>query len=186
MLRTNLRFLSFIEDAYKEHPQSEILLKDYPKGSLLCRQDEQPYKVSVIKEGFVKCCFSEDNGKDFIFEFLGKGEIVGELEAIRGTKCLCSVEAAVDVQAYTFSVSYFRSLLNDSRFSKMLLDELAERIMNTSIKAAYQQLYTVKYGLARLLDLQDKQGIKLSKAEMASYLGVDVRSLNRALKELQH
>lgn len=184
MLRTNLRFLSFIEDIYNEHPQTDILLKEYPKGSLLCRQDEWQYKVSVIKEGFVKCCHSEENGKDFIFEFLGKGEIVGELEAIRGVKCLCSVEAAIDVQAYTFSTSFFKSLLNESRFSNILLDELAERMINTSNKAAYQQLYTVKYGLSKLLDLQNKQGIELSKADMASYLGVDIRSLNRALKEL--
>ncbi len=186
MLRTNLQFLSFIEDIYLEYPQTEVLLKDYPQGSFLCKQGEWQYRVIVIKSGFVKCFTSEENGKDFIQEFMGKGEIIGEIEAIRNTKCLCNVEAVSNVQAYSFSTSFFKSLLDTNHlFNNLLLNELVERIACTSVRAAYQQLYTIKHGLSKLLDLQDKQGIKLSKADMASYLGIDIRSLNRALKELK-
>lgn len=187
MLRTNLLLLSFIEKAYNEDPKKGVTLKDYPKGTLLCKQDEQPYKIAIVRNGFAKCFYSEDNGKDFILEFLGKGEIIGEIEALRNIKCLCNVEAVTDVQVYVFSTSYFKSLLdNNHQFSRILLEELAERIINTSCRAAHQQLYTIKYGLSKLLDLQDKQGIKLSKTDMASYLGIEIRSLNRVLKELDH
>lgn len=187
MLRTNLQLLSFIEKAYYEDPKAGINLKDYPKGAFLCKQDEQPHKIAIIRNGFAKCFYSEENGKDFILEFLGKGEIVGEIEALRNIKCLCNVEAVSDVQVYVFSTSYFRSLLdNNLQFSRILLDELAERIINTSSRAAHQQLYTIKYGLSKLLDLQAKQEIKLSKTDMASYLGIEIRSLNRVLKELDH
>lgn len=186
MLRTNFLFLSFIETLYAEDFQKEIILKSYPKGSLLCKQNEAHFKPSIIKEGFVKSFYSDENGKYFIFEFLGKGEIVGEIEALRQIKCLCNVEAVCDVQAYTFSVSFFKLLLNSNRqFSNLLLEELAERVINTSSRAAYQQLYTVKYGLSKLIKLQEKQGIHLSKSDMASFLGVDVRSLNRALKDFE-
>lgn len=185
MLRTNLLLLSFIEKACNEDPKKEVTLKDYPKGTFLCKQEEQPYKIAIIRSGFAKCFYSEENGKDFILEFLGKGEIVGEIEALRSIKYLCNVEAVTDVQVYVFSTSYFRSLLdNNHQFSRILLEELAERIINTSSRAAHQQLYTLKYGLSKLLDLQDKQGIKLSKTDMASYLGIEIRSLNRALKDL--
>lgn len=185
MLRTNLLLLSFIEKMYNEDPKKEITLKNYPKGSFLCKQDEQPYKIAIVKSGFAKCFYSEENGKDFILEFLGKGEIVGEIEALRTMKYLCNVEAVTDMQVYVFSISYFKSLLdNNHHFSRILLDELAERIINTSSRAAHQQLYTIKHGLSKLLDLQEKQGIKLSKTDMASYLGIEIRSLNRALKDL--
>lgn len=185
MLRTNLLLLSFIEKMYNEDPKKEITLKNYPKGSFLCKQDEQPYKIAIVKSGFAKCFYSEENGKDFILEFLGKGEIVGEIEAIRTIKYLCNVEAVTDMQVYVFSISYFKSLLDSNHhFSRILLDELAERIINTSSRAAHQQLYTIKHGLSKLLDLQEKQGIKLSKTDMASYLGIEIRSLNRALKDL--
>lgn len=185
MLRTNILFLSFIEELYNESGQKNIILKSYSGGSLLCKQHEMSYKASIIKDGIVKSFNSEENGKDFIFEFLGKGEIIGEIEALRNIKCLCNVEAVSDTQVYTFHTSYFKSLLENNRpFTNMLLNELAERIINTSSRAAYQQLYTVKYGLSKLLELQGKQGLKLSKSDMASYLGIDIRSLNRALKEL--
>lgn len=185
MLRKNLLLLSFIEKAYNEAPEKDIFLKNYPKGTLLCKQDEQHYKIAIVRNGFAKCFYSEENGKDFILEFLGKGEIAGEIEALRSMRCLCNVEAVIDVQAYVFSAPYFKSLLDsDQSFSRMLLDELAERIINTSSRAAHQQLYTLKYGLSKLLDLQEKQGISLSKTDMASYLGIEIRSLNRALKEL--
>lgn len=186
MLRTNIQLLAFIEKLYEEPGQQNISLRSCSKGTLLYRQDEASYKVSILKDGLVKCFNSEENGKDFIFEFLGKGEIIGEIEALRGIKCLCNVEALSDVEVYTFPVSYFNFLQeNNYPFSHMLLRELADRIINTSSRAAFQQLYTIKYGLSKLLELQDKQGLKLSKADMASYLGVDIRSLNRALKEIK-
>lgn len=187
MLRTNLLLLSFIEKAYNEDTNKGITLKDYPKGTFLCKQDEQSYKIAIVRSGFAKCFYSEENGKDFILEFLGKGEIIGEIEALRNIKYLCNVAAVTDVQAYVFSTSYFKSLLDDNHhFGRILLEELAERIINTSSRAAHQQLYTIKHGLSKLLDLQEKQGIKLSKADMASYLGIEIRSLNRALKSLDH
>ena len=78
MLRTNSQFLSFIEELYNEPEQKNIVLRTYPKETLLYKQDEMPHRVSILKEGFVKCFNSKENGKDYIFEFLGKGEIIGE------------------------------------------------------------------------------------------------------------
>lgn len=31
----------------------------------------------IVKEGITKCFFTEDNDKEYILEFLGKGEIIG-------------------------------------------------------------------------------------------------------------
>lgn len=185
MLRINLQFLSYIEALYDGPASKDIILRNYSKGSRLLEQNEASNKVFVIKEGFVKCFNSEQNGKDFIFEFLGKGEIIGEVEALRHMKCICNVEALSDVQVYALPTSFFASLCDrDRQFSHLLLTELAERLANTSSRASYQQLYTVKYALSKLFHLQERQNIKLSKMDMASYLGIDVRSLNRVLKEL--
>jgi CRP-like cAMP-binding protein len=65
------------------------------------------------------------------------------------------------------------------------LDSFAKRIVDTASRASYQQLYTVGHSLNKLMDLQTKQNVTLSKEEMASYLGITVRSLNRAMKDLQ-
>lgn len=185
MLRVNIDFLSYIERLYEEQNGEDIILKKYPKGEFIFEQTHRNNKVTIIKDGFVKCYFSEENGKDFIFEFLGKGEIVGEIEAICGTPCLCNIKTLSDVEVYSFSITYFKSIIDkNTEFSRLLIEELAKRIMNTSTRASFQQLYSIKHAASRLLLLQEKQNIKLSKTDMAAYLGIDVRSLNRIISSL--
>lgn len=72
---------------------------------------------------------------------------------------------------------------SDLKLNNLLLDVFAERIINTASRASYQQLYTIEHSLGKLLELQSKQEISISKEDMASYLGVTVRSLNRAFKK---
>jgi CRP-like cAMP-binding protein len=43
----------------------------------------------------------------------------------------------------------------------------------------------VEHTLARLLELQKTQGLEISKEDMAAYLCITIRSLNRALKKLK-
>ncbi|KIC93407.1 Crp/Fnr family transcriptional regulator [Flavihumibacter solisilvae] len=187
MLRTNLNFLALITQLYDEQDRKEeITLKTYTKGNLLLKQGMILPRVLFIKTGIVKCFLSEENGKDFIVEFLGSGEVAGELEVIRDIPCLCSVEAVTDVEVYALRVPYFRSLLdNNTSFSRLLINELAERLVNTSTRSSAQQLFTIEIGLRKILGLQSRLGIDLSKDDMAAYLGVTPRSLNRALKNLR-
>ena len=186
-MRTNPSLLSFITTVYeKKRRDEDVILKSFAPRHLLLQQGSRPARVYIIKEGITKCYYSDDNGKDFIFEFLGDGEIVGELEAIRNADCLCNIEALTAVQAYVLDISYFRLLMEkDTGFSRLLLEELAERLLNTSSRSASQQLYTIEHGLRKILALQAKQNISLSKEDMAAYLGVTLRSLNRALKDLK-
>ena len=187
MLRTNLNFLALITELYDEQDRKEeITLKTYTKGNLLLKQGMILPRVLFIKTGIVKCFLSEENGKDFIVEFLGSGEVAGELEVIRDIPCLCSVEAVTDVEVYALRVPYFRSLLdNNTSFSRLLINELAERLVNTSTRSSAQQLFTIEIGLRKILGLQSRLGIDLTKDDMAAYLGVTPRSLNRALKNLR-
>jgi CRP/FNR family transcriptional regulator, anaerobic regulatory protein len=186
MLRTNNAFLSYIEQLYDaQHRKEDILLKEFSAEELLLRQGEKPAKAWVVKEGIVKCYFDEAGDKGFIVEFLGKGEILGELEIIRNVSCLCNIKTLTPVKAYAISIPYFRSLLNkELAFNKLLLESFAERLINTATRASFQQLNTVENTLGKLLELLKEQGITISKEDMAAYLGVTIRSLNRALKKL--
>lgn len=186
MLRKNPSFLSYIERLYDAMPRKEdIVMKTFRKGELLFAQGQDPVKVFIVKEGVTKCYFSEDNGKEYILEFLSEGEILGELEALRTIPCLCNVAAVSDVQAYALNLPFFKGLLEkDLHLNHMLLNALAERIINTSSRSSSQQLYTIGHGLSKILELQERQEISISKEDMAAYLGVTLRSLNRALKDL--
>jgi CRP-like cAMP-binding protein len=187
MLRTNLTFLSFIERFYKEHnTDKEIKLRSFNAGFRFIEQGDKIKNIYVIKDGITKCFISEENGKDFIIEFLGKGEVAGELEALKKINCLCNVEAISDVTVYAIPDYFFLQLIErDTEFTKLLLQELSTRIIQTSSRASFQQLYTLEYGLLKLLKLQTDERISISKEDMAAYLGISVRSFNRTLKQLK-
>lgn len=187
MLRTNESFLSYLEQLYDTQKRKEdIVIRSFLKGERLLTQDEKPSKIMLIKEGITKCYFTEENDKEFIMEFLGKGEILGEIEFIKKIPCLCNVEAMTDVEVYAISISHFSFLFkNDLTFNNLLIDSFAERIINTSSRASYQQLYTTEHNLGKLLQLQSKQEIGISKEDMAAYLGITIRSLNRSMKKLE-
>ncbi|MGE8552518.1 MAG: Crp/Fnr family transcriptional regulator [Chryseobacterium jejuense] len=186
MLRTNQSFLSHIERLYREENGENILLESFSKEQKLLIQDQSVSKVMLIKDGITKCYFEEENGKEYIVEFLGSGEILGEVELIKNIPCLCGIEALTDVVTYTISLPYFNELIQkDLILNNLLLNSFAERIINTSSRASYQQLYTVEHTLTQLLKMQSKQNIQISKEDMAAYLGITVRSLNRILKDLK-
>lgn len=186
MLRVNNFLLSYIEDIYSSESNKEVTLKMYSKGERVYTQGQFCSTVSIMKKGFVKCFYNENNDKDFIFEFLSSGEIIGEIEAIKNIHCLCNIEAVSEIEIYTFSTRFFLSLIEKNpEFRNQILLELSERLINTSYRASFQTAYSAKYGLLRLLNMQKKQNITLSKFDMASYLGIDIRSLNRILKEIE-
>ncbi|WBV57239.1 Crp/Fnr family transcriptional regulator [Chryseobacterium daecheongense] len=188
MLRTNEAFLKYLEQLYANQERKEdIVIKSFSKGQKIFTQNEAASKVMLIREGITKCYFVEENEKEYIMEFLGKGEIIGEIEFIKNINCLCSIEAMTNVSVYAISIPYLRWVIkNDLTLNNLLLDVFAERIVNTSTRASYQQLYTTEHNLAKLLKLQSKQEIEISKEDMAAYLGVTIRSLNRALKSLNN
>lgn len=182
----NQSFLEYVEQLY--HSQSrhqDIVLKDFDQHQKLIEQGEQAQKIFLIKSGITKCYIYEDNDKEYIVEFLGRGEIIGEIEAVTKIPALCNVEAITVVQAYAVPISYFRDLLEkDLQLNRLLIDTFAQRVIHTARRASFQQLYTIEHSLSKLLQLLAKLDIKVSKDDMAAYLGINIRSLNRALKNV--
>lgn len=187
MLRTNQTFLNYLDELHKKQSRSDdFIVKSFSAGDQILVQDHQLSHVMMIKEGIVKCFLAEENGKEYIVEFLGSGEIIGEVELIKNINCLCSIEALNEVTVYAVKIPFFKALIkNDLALNHLLLESFAERIINTSSRASYQQLYTIEHTLKQLLQMQAKQNIHISKEDMAAYLGITVRSLNRILKDLK-
>lgn len=186
MLRTNQSFFKYIQVKYQQQERKEdIIVRKYAKGQMLLQQGETATKIMLIKDGISKCYLTEKNDKDFIFEFLGQGEIIGEIEYLRKTTCLCNIQAITDLTVFAISINYFEELLHkDLELNNILLHVFADRIVNTSSRASFQQLNTIEHNLAILMHLQHQQDIVISKEDIAAYLGISTRSLNRALKNL--
>ncbi|WP_307458555.1 Crp/Fnr family transcriptional regulator [Chryseobacterium sp. SORGH_AS_0447] len=108
MLRTNQTFFDYLEQLYtRQDHKGNIVLKSFEKGDKILTQNEISTKIMLIKTGITKCYFVEENDKEYIVEFLGKGEIIGEIEVIKNVPCLCSIEAITEVTVYSMSIPYF-------------------------------------------------------------------------------
>ncbi|WBX97189.1 Crp/Fnr family transcriptional regulator [Chryseobacterium gambrini] len=186
MLRTNQTFLDYLEGLYSsEEHKGNIILESFEKGDKILIQNQISTKIMLVKSGITKCYFVEENGKEYIVEFMGKGEIIGEIEVIKNVPCICSIEAITEVTVYSMSIPYFQALIKkDLTLNNLLLDVFAERIFNTSSRASYQQLHQTEHTLSQLLEVKSRE-MEISKEDMATYLGITVESLNRALEELQ-
>lgn len=186
MLRTNQPFLNYLEKLYLDQKyQENIILQSFEKGEKLLTQGETSDKIMLIKSGITKCFFLEETKEEYIVEFLGKGEILGEIEMMKNVPCICSIESITEVTVFTITIPYFQALIkNDLNLNNLLLDVFAERIVNTSNRSSYQQLHASEHTLSQLLDLKAKE-MKISKEDMASYLGTNIRSLNKAIRDYE-
>ncbi|MNY32055.1 Cyclic nucleotide-binding domain protein [compost metagenome] len=127
---------------------------------------------------------TEDNGKDYILAFLGEGEILGEIEAIRGLPTICSVDAITPLCVYKMSNTQFLHYLHTlPALSNIVIELLTVRISDISIKGAREQLHPVSELLPQLLSALETQNFSFTKQDLSEYLGISLRSLNRALKE---
>ncbi|QHS61285.1 Crp/Fnr family transcriptional regulator [Chitinophaga agri] len=187
MIKTNLALLRLMEEmSANGNTKGAITLRDLDAKQKLIMQDQTLQNVYIIKSGVTKCYITENNEKDYILDFLGEGELLGEIEAIRHTKAGCSVEAITPLTVYVFSNTQFRHFLETvPAFNYTILELLVNRVTRISEKAARQQLYTQAEILPQLLHALESQQITFTKQDLAEYMGISVRSLNRLLKDTE-
>lgn len=175
MIKENERLLEFFQK--QSH---SILKKSFDKTEVIIRQGAHLNHVYCIISGIVKCYYTDINDKEFIVEFLGKGEILGEVEAIQRGQVLCSIQALTPLETFMVPIDHFRMWLEkDLELNQLLLDSCTKRIVDTAKRASIQQLNDIEFNLKQL---KDWKNLPISKTDLAAYLGVTVRALNRTLK----
>ena len=185
MIRKRPAILRIIDELAGDGQMGQtILVRNFHRGHLLIGQGAVTTNVFFIKSGIVKCSFAEDNGKEYILEFLGEGEVLGELEAITKAPAMSSVRAISDLSVYMFDKTTFLDLLRrNEAFNREILELMAVRLTDTALRSARQQLNPLEHNLTQLLAALEYEKLPCTKQEIADYLGITLRSLNRLLKD---
>ena len=184
MIRKNSNILRIVDQLATGQAGEGILLRKFEKGHLLIGQATATANVFVIQSGIVKCSFTEDNDKEYILEFLGEGQVLGEIEAISQIPAISSVWTITDVSVYMFDkMSFLHLLRHDGNLNAAILELMAMRLADTAERSARQQLKPLEHSLRQLLEALEHEKLPCTKQELANYLGVTLRSLNRLLKE---
>jgi CRP-like cAMP-binding protein len=181
MIRKNPVILRIVEELVAGGQLGQaIQQRHFPKGHLLFEQGVATANVYFIRSGVVKCSFAEDRDKEYILEFLGEGEVLGENEAICKTVAMSTVRSISELSVYMMDKATFLDLLaRHAAFNFAILELLAVRVTNTATRSARQQLNTLEHNLANLLEVLEAERLPCTKQELADYLGITLRSLNR-------
>ena len=184
MIRINPNFLAYIEILVQKH-LDYFILENYAASDVILKQNKRYHSLYIIKSGITKCYLSDENGKDFIQEFLGEGMEFGELEVFSGNLSFCNIEAISNVKLYKISHENYTNLLeNDPIFNKLVMKSLAAKIAYKAPRHSFQQSYSIEENIIKLKKSYPNFDKIFSKKDIANYLGITLRSLNRTLNNL--
>ena len=181
MIRTNQELLDYVSKYSKA-----ILEQQYSPFQAIIEQGKRVNAVYVIKSGIAKCFLTNENGNDFVEEFFGEGEIMGEIEIINNHLSVCSISTITELFVYKISSDNFKQLIDtDKTFNKLILKALSNKIYYKAQRHAQNQLHDVEANLLKLNKEFPQMFDAIPKLDIANYLGVTLRSLNRVLSEIK-
>jgi CRP/FNR family transcriptional regulator, anaerobic regulatory protein len=182
MSKENFTILDFIDQLHQRDKNDLITVKKFKPGTAILQQDESIRSVYFVKTGVVKCFITQDNGKNYILDFFSVGSLVGEFGFVTSQKSFCTAMALTEVEVYKLKLPYIEELMkNYPAFTFSLFKALAGRLQQTAERASYQQTYSAEYALLRFLLLSERS-LLMAKQDIADYLGMTKRNLNRKLK----
>jgi CRP-like cAMP-binding protein len=185
MIRTDIDFLTYI-DLLHQKDSNYFSVENYPSKAIILEQEKRYHSLYIIKKGITKCYLSDENGKEFIQEFLGAGMEFGELEVFSGNLSFCSIEAITDTQVYKISHQHYNQLLeNDPIFNRLVIKSMAIKISYKAPRHSFQQSYSIEENILKLKKSYPDYDSIFSKNDIANYLGITIRSLNRTLNGLK-
>jgi len=76
-------------------------------------------------------------------------------------------------------------LENDPIFNRLILKAMATKIGYKAPRHSFQQSYSIEENILRMHEIFPNFEKVLSKNDIANYMGITLRSLNRALLQLE-
>ena len=183
MIRTNQELLDYVS---RIHNADVVLEQIFTPYQTVFEQGKRVNSVYIIKSGIAKCFLTEENGNEFVEEFFGEGTIVGEIEIINNHISVCGISAISELSVYKISLENFKHLLDkDKLFNQLILKALSAKIHYKASRHAHNQLHDVEANLLRIKREFPEMFDAIPKLDIANYLGVTLRSLNRVLSGLK-
>lgn len=171
---------------FRSEEDDSVIEQTYSPQQIILEQRKRVFAVYILKSGITKCYMTEDTGVDFIQEFFGEGEIFGEIEMFNDELSFCSIEAITNVSVFKIPHGKFHKLLDtDARFRQLIMKSLASKVKYAAVRHSYNQSHTIESNLLRLKRQFPSLNETISKIDIANYLGITERSLNRTLNQLR-
>jgi CRP/FNR family cyclic AMP-dependent transcriptional regulator len=162
------------------------VLRTYPKNTVLINEGDHGDTLFIVVSGRVRVYSSNAQGREFVIDFHGVGEYVGEM-SLDGSPRSASV-----ITCALVSRTQVRDFMNaHPEFAEHLVQKLIHRIRVTTENAKSLALSDVYGRLARLLNALAPTGDgarviaeKLTQQDIADRVGASRDMISKLLKDL--
>jgi CRP/FNR family transcriptional regulator len=162
----------------------------YEKGQMIYMAGDKGEKLYVIHSGKVKITRITDSGKEQVIRVLGPGEFMGELSLFSSLPLTDNGEALTKTRVCVIDGNKLKDLMK--RFPAIALkviEELSKRLEKSESLIENISLYGVEKRIAQaLINMAEGKNeivLKMSKRDLASYLGMSQETLSRKLTAFQ-
>ncbi len=182
-----------LDDRFSGDMAKLMTFYSFEKGELVCSIDEELKFFYFIVKGKLKIYTILENGKSVLVRFYFPASVIGDLEMFKNYKVRCNVEAITKTLAIGIKMEDIREYAaNDHIFLKFVIENLSHKLYTLSNMTALNQSYPfinrfASYLITIACDDNNKliSEIKTSNmTELATFLGVSYRHLNRVIKNL--
>jgi len=167
------------------------VVRTFPRNTVLINEGDRGETLYVILSGRVKVFSSNEAGREFVIDFQGPGEYVGEM-MLDGEPRSASVTTVEQTTCAVVSRAQFREfILAHPDFAMHLIERLIHRVRVTTGNLKSLALSDVYGRLARLLNalVQDVDGRlvvpeKLTQQDIADRVGASRDMVGKLMKDL--
>jgi CRP/FNR family cyclic AMP-dependent transcriptional regulator len=192
-MATNARGDPFapLEDQTLRRIAETGVVRAFPRNTVLINEGDVGDSLYVVLSGRVKVYSSNESGREFVIDFHGPGEYVGEM-SLDGAPRSASVMTVEPTTCAVVNRAQFRDfLLVHPDFAMHLIERLIRRIRVTTGNLKSLALSDVYGRLVRLLNalVQDVEGKavvpeRLTQQEIADRVGASRDMIGKLMKDL--
>mgnify|MGYP003571066139 CR=1 FL=1 len=193
--------LASLSDAQKQAALNIAVEKSVPKGTTLMHQGDDGDTLLVIREGTCKICIYTASGKELILDYLGPGQIAGELSVFDGQPCSASVITVESCRVAVFQRAALLSFLEKNPdITLQIIKVLCARIRRTNQLLESDRSYAMGPKLARgllqlvafhganidsALNAESSLRFAISQSDLGNFVSLSRENVNRQLRDWQ-
>lgn len=167
------------------------VVRTFPRHTVLINEGDQGDSLFVILSGRVKIYSSNEAGREFVIDFQGPGEYVGEM-SLDGAPRSASVITVEPTTCAVVNRAQFRDfILAHPDFAMHLIERLIHRVRVTTgnlkslaLSDVYGRLVRLLYALAKDVDGRQIVPEKLTQQEIADRVGASRDMIGKLMKDL--
>ena len=167
------------------------VIRTFPRNTVLINEGDVGDSLYIVVSGRVKIFASNEAGREFVIDFFGPGEYVGEM-SLDGARRSASVMTVEPTTCVVVNRAHFREfILKHPDFAMHLIERLIHRVRVTTGNLKSLALSDVYGRLVRLLNalaqpVEGRQVVpeKLTQQEIADRVGASRDMIGKLMKDL--